>query len=335
MYDLEEQRIIEEIKKRKAKRILIQLPEGLKKEAARLTKYIEDNTNVKTFISGESCWGGCDLPLDEAKKTNADLIIHFGHAPFFKPNFPVVYIESRYKTDISNLVKSSFKNLESYDKIGLVASVQHIHQLDKVKEILENNNKKVIIPEAKGRAFYNGHILGCEYTGSRLLQNKVDCFLVIGNKFHALGLALSVDKKVIVVDLVNKEIYDLDSDKKKITVRRLNLIEKARNAHTFGIIIGMKSGQQNFSIAENIKNKLIDYDKEAIIITMNNVTNDQLLNFYNIDVFVNTACPRISIEDTYRFDKPVITYTELLIALDELNFDKDKNNIIIAPYEVK
>ncbi|MBI2667786.1 diphthamide biosynthesis enzyme Dph2 [Candidatus Woesearchaeota archaeon] len=335
MYDLEEQKIVEEIKKIKAKRILIQLPEGLKKEANRLVGYIEKNTNAKLFISGESCWGGCDLPLEEAKKIKADLIVHFGHAPFFNPNFPALYIETKYKTDITKLAESSLEYLKNFDNIGLVSSVQHIHQLDNVKIILENNNKKVIIPEAKGRAFYKGHILGCEYSGSKLMEKNVDCFLVLGNKFHSMGLALSVDKKVIVIDPINEEIHDLDSDKKKITLRRLKLIEKAREANIFGIIVGMKSGQQNFSVAENIKNKLLKNGREAYILTMNNVTNDQLINFYNIEIFVNTSCPRISIEDIDRFEKPVITYTELLIALDELKFDRDKNNIIIAPYGVK
>jgi|TARA_Y100000310_G_scaffold334238_1_gene413601 2-(3-amino-3-carboxypropyl)histidine synthase len=335
MYELKDKIIIEEIKNKKARRILIQLPEGLKKEANKIVKYIEENTEAKTFISGESCWGGCDLSLEEAKFLNVDLIIHFGHAPFFKPNFPVVYVESRYNTDITKLVESSLKNLGSYNKVGLVASVQHIHQLEKIKEILEKNNKEAIIPDKKGRAFYKGHILGCEYTGSKLIQEKVDCFLVLGNKFHSLGLALSVDKKVILIDPINEEIHDLDFEKKKVTLKRLELIEKARNAHTFGIIVSMKSGQQNFSVAENIKKKLEEDEKEAFILTMNNITNDQLVNFYNIDLFVNTSCPRISIEDTYQFDKPIINYTELLIALDELKFDQEKNSIIIAPYGVE
>jgi diphthamide biosynthesis enzyme Dph1/Dph2-like protein len=97
----------------------------------------------------------------------------------------------------------------------------------------------------------------------------------------------------------------------------------------------MKSGQQNFSVAENIKKKLEGDDRKVFILTMNNVTNDQLVNFYNIEVFVNTSCPRISIEDSYQFDKPIINYTELLIALDELKFDQEKNNIIIAPYGIE
>ena len=80
---------------------------------------------------------------------------------------------------------------------------------------------------------------------------------------------------------------------------------------------------------------MIKHGKQAIIITMNNINNDQLLNFYDIDIFVNTACPRVAIEDSYRFDKPIINYKELLIALDESTFEKDKNNIIIAPYEIK
>ncbi|MEK6907024.1 MAG: diphthamide synthesis protein, partial [Nanoarchaeota archaeon] len=104
MYKFDEENLIKEIKERKAKRILLQLPEGLKKEASRLAKFIQDNTNSEVIIAGEPCWGACDIALDEARNLKADLIILYGHAPFMKIDFPILYVEVRYETNIEDLV---------------------------------------------------------------------------------------------------------------------------------------------------------------------------------------------------------------------------------------
>ena len=40
-----------------------------------------------------------------------------------------------------------------------------------------------------------------------------------------------------------------------------------------------------------------------------------LIDFYPVDAFVNTACPRIAIDDAVRYRKPLITPFELEVAL--------------------
>ena len=102
MYKFEEDKLINEIKERKAKKILLQLPEGLKKEASRLVKFIQDNAEAEVIVSGEPCWGACDIALDEARNLKADLIILYGHAPFIKIDYPILYIEARYETNIED-----------------------------------------------------------------------------------------------------------------------------------------------------------------------------------------------------------------------------------------
>ena len=77
-YELNLNKIIKEIKTKKPKTILLQLPDGLKPYAIALTDYIEKQTEHKDIrISLSSCFGACDIP-----NTKADLIIQFGHAPW-------------------------------------------------------------------------------------------------------------------------------------------------------------------------------------------------------------------------------------------------------------
>ena len=118
MYNFEENKLVEEIKARKAKRILLQLPEGLKKEALRLVNYIEKNINVDVIVSGDTLWGACDVKVDEAKKLNCDLIVVYGHNQFMKIDFPVVYMPVRYEKNIDKDMNKVLPYLKKYKKIG-------------------------------------------------------------------------------------------------------------------------------------------------------------------------------------------------------------------------
>ena len=80
-YDLELEKVVEKIKKEKAKLVCIQLPDGLKPEAKFIQNEIESKTNAKVIIWAGSCFGSCDIPL-EIEKLGVDLLIQFGHSPW-------------------------------------------------------------------------------------------------------------------------------------------------------------------------------------------------------------------------------------------------------------
>lgn len=83
MYNLELNKVINEIKTRKAKQVLIQLPDGLKTRASEIIDTIENNTDAKAFLWLSSCFGACDLPLG-LDILKIDLMIQFGHNRYWK-----------------------------------------------------------------------------------------------------------------------------------------------------------------------------------------------------------------------------------------------------------
>lgn len=87
-YELEIEKVIGKIKKQKASKVLIQLPEGLKPKAIEIADKIEKETKAKVFIWIGSCYGACDLPQG-IENIGIDLIIHFGHSawPFWLSGF--------------------------------------------------------------------------------------------------------------------------------------------------------------------------------------------------------------------------------------------------------
>lgn len=78
-YDLELARIIETIKKEKARKILLQFPDGMKPYATLIADELEKQLPKTTFfIWLGSCFGACDIP--QVNEKNFDLIIQFGHS---------------------------------------------------------------------------------------------------------------------------------------------------------------------------------------------------------------------------------------------------------------
>ena len=78
-YNLEIDKAVDEIKKQDAKTVCIQLPDGLKPNAAEIKKEIEEKTDSNVVIWLGSCYGACDVPT-QVETLGVDLLIQFGHS---------------------------------------------------------------------------------------------------------------------------------------------------------------------------------------------------------------------------------------------------------------
>lgn len=320
-------KLVKELKKRKPKKVLVQLPEGIKQNATEISKVIED-LGIEVIFSGETAWGGCAIAVQEAEALDVDLIVHFGHAEFIKSKFPILYIEVKDELNLNPLLIKSLKELKKFKKIGLSYSIQHRHDIEDIKKFYENNEKKVILSKKLGLVAYEGHVVGCQYNGLKAIEKEVDCFLIIGNQFHSLGATLAVEKPVVLVDVYNDKIQDMGGLRNKILKQRAISIEKLKEAKNVGIIIEIKPGQK-FGSPKYLVEKLKEQDKNVIVITMDELTPDKLMNFYNIDCFIELACPRIAIDDFAKYNRPIVTYKEALVALGDKSWEDVLNKGII------
>lgn len=318
--NFEKEKLIEELKKRNPKKVLVQLAEGIKQNAPEISKWIED-LGIEVIFSGETCWGGCSVAIQEAEAFGVDLIVHFGHAEFIKMDFPVLYVEVIDELDLTPLLEKSLKDLEKYQKLGLSYSIQHRHDIENIKKFYEDNGKQVTLSKKRGTNAYEGHVTGCDYRGLKEIQEDVDVFVIIGNQFHSMGAVLAVEKSVILIDVYNDDVRGMEGLRDKIVRQRAMSIEKLKDAKKVGIIVEIKPGQK-FGSPKYLLEKLRGKGKIAIVITMNEVTPDKLMNFYDIDCFIELACPRIAVDDFAKYSKPILTFKEALVALGEKSWDE-------------
>jgi 2-(3-amino-3-carboxypropyl)histidine synthase len=320
-FDFEEERIKQEIAKLGAKRVLLQLPEGLKPEGPRLAKIIE-GTGAVPIISADPCYGACDLATAEAERLGIDLIIHFGHAKLVKhEQVPTVYVEARATVTVDDAVEKSMPLLSKYDKIGLATTVQHVQALAHAREILVRTGKTVVIGDA-GRMNYSGQVSGCDYSNVRSIANDVEVFLFIGGgRFHALGIALSTSKPTIIADPYEKRAYPIDEEAQKILKQRWACVEEAKHATTFGVLVGLKLGQKRLDDALKIKEMAEKNGKTAFLFAIREILPEALMEFPTVDAYVNTACPRISLDASSKFLKPVLTVNEFMVVAGESSWE--------------
>ncbi|HYB83790.1 MAG TPA: diphthamide biosynthesis enzyme Dph2 [archaeon] len=325
MYQVEEERIIQEIRRRGSKRVLLQMPEGLKPLGFQLVTLLEGQAGVEVFLSGDPCYGACDLALGPKSHVEADLLIHIGHAqiPGEFPGENVLFVEARSNAPISNLMGRVARMLNTERRIGLASNIQHIHQLDTAKEILEKNGKEVLIGRASGWLLYPGQVLGCDYGSVRAIADKVDAIVVLsGGDFHALGIPLATGKRTIVVDPFQGTARDMTEACKRLLRKRWINIEKFKQAKRVGIIVGLKSSQMNIALARRLKQLLQENGQTAILICATEVIPETLESFMDLEAYVEVSCPRISTDDQERYRKPILNPEELMIALGKKSWEE-------------
>ncbi len=317
MFDLEEDRLVAEIMGRGARRVLIQLPDGLKNEGPRLASVVRQKTGAEALVSAVPAWGACDLSLDAAVRLKADLLVHYGHNEFLRDGsngIPVVYIPAKSRHDVIPVVEKSLPILQG-KSIGLATVVQHLHTLPAITRFLEDKGFMVHLPGRGPWAHETGQVLGCDYFGLKRIEPQVDSFLVVGSYFHGLGASLSVEKPTILADPYDGTARSLEQDRAKIVRQRYAMIEKARQANNFGIIVSTKPGQCNPTIALNIQRQLEENGKKAVLLYADEIVPQKLLDFTGIDAFVDTACPRLALDDPERFLKPIVTRDEIMVVM--------------------
>ncbi len=317
-HELEISEVIKKIKKLKADNVGLQFPEGLKMHSVAVARQIEEETGATVIISADPCYGACDV-ADTDMGDSVDVLIHFGHKPLpINYEIPVIFVDAYSKMELMGSVGNAMSLLEGYKKIGIVTTAQHLHQLEDIAEFLEQNGKEVYTHDGMGTI--RGQVLGCNFSSIKNLD--VDAFLYVGSgNFHALGITLFTDKPVIVADPYLDEARLINDFSDRILRIRFARIAKAMDAKKFGIIVSTKKGQNRLGLAKNLKQILGEEGREGFILLLDDVSPEKLLPYMDLDAFVMTACPRIAIDDSNRYKKPLLTPQELEIAIGRREWD--------------
>jgi len=311
LFDFDLEMAVDLIEKSRAKIVGIQVPEGLKRTAPFIAREIEERTGAKVIISGDPCYGACDVDMELCR--NVDLLIHIGHSEMLSgdPELDkVIYLEARMKADVKDVVTKAASLLKS-KRVGVITTVQHYHKIDEIIETLKERGIEGIVGSGGERLRYPGQVLGCNYDAAKCLD--VDEYLFVGTgKFHPIGVALSTGKRVIVADPISSEAMLIDPD--PMIKRRYGAIARAMDARKVAVLISKKPGQERWIEAQKMMDLGKKHDRDMILVYLDRIEPDVLINL-GVEAAVCTACPRIALDDQAKYPVPMLTPPEFEILL--------------------
>ena len=166
---------------------------------------------------------------------------------------------------------------------------------------------------------HRGQVFGCDFSTSYPIRDEVDAFVLLGeSEFHAVGLALATGKPTFMLDPYMNEVTDMEEAADERRKRAVLAVYKALDARVFGVVTGLKEGQKMLGRSRWISKRLEMNGRKVVQLAMRDVTAERLAPHREIEAFVQTACPRISI-DGFTFDRPVLSIpqADALVALIE------------------
>ena len=354
-HDFQLDDLVSRIRSNDHRLVALQVPEGLKMQALEMMDKIEDDSGAKVVLAADPCYGACDLVHDKMMAMGVELVAHMGHSQMnIDSGMPTQFIPVTYegepeiepvleilgehrglsRSKLNSPSESQFTEEEAQEKfldavgrispltdnkLGLVGSIQHLHLLPKYKEMLQNAGFDVTIPTGGDRLTFPGQVLGCNYSGD---DSTIGHYLFLGSgDFHPIGMVLHTGKPLALLDPYTGEASEMSFSRiERILRQRFGLIMEIGKAATFGILIGEKPGQMRRNLAIRMKRILEKHGKKGYLLALDHVSPD-LIDFYPVDAFVNTACPRIAIDDSVRYEKPLVTPYELEVSLGEKDWE--------------
>lgn len=302
MFRIDGESLLREIKKKGTRKVVLQMPEGLKSRALDLALFLEAR-GMGVTIFAEPCFGACDL------YEGGGLLVHLGHSPIYRPKTPAIFYEVEDDYDFIPVLSFSFPRLP--ERLGLLTTVQHVKTIPKIRKFLRTRGHTVYVGEGKGRIRYRGQVLGCNFSAAKSVEKKVDAFLFLGSgMFHPIGVALATNKPVF---RCYDTLEEVTPEKETLLKQRYGEIYRAGDAVKFGILTSKKRGQRRKD-ASRIKGMLESAGKRAVIVEMDALCEDKVASM-GFDAYVMCACPRIAIDDSSLWKNPALTVHEAEILL--------------------
>ncbi len=310
--------LFEALRQRRPKRIALQVPAGLVRNAHELAEQIRAATGAPVFLAGRPCFGACDGPMPD-EVPGAEVAVVLGHAPI--PNMvlplPTYFVEMRYSGGDPSRLAEMVKAARLPARLGIVASIQHLDLVAPLERALVRVGFSPKVGSGDRRLAYPAQALGCNYTGAERVAAEVDAFLFVGTgRFHPIGLALATDRPVYSLDPL-QESLEPPIDRAAIVRRRQLLVAGVRDAKRWGILVSTFAGQNRTATALALQLRARRRGREAEILTFSRI-DPRDLEGRAFDAYVNTACPRIAIDDSDLYPRPLLTPPEFLMALGEL-----------------
>ncbi|KAJ2994441.1 Diphthamide biosynthesis protein 1 [Globomyces sp. JEL0801] len=302
-YNFEIFKSVWQIKKNNSKRVALQFPEGLLMFSLAIADILERFCNVETLIMGDVTYGACCIDDFTARGLLQTTYIRYQLRLYDS----LRSFMSDIGIDVSHFVGTVRKNIEKGKKIALVSTVQFISSLQVAVNDL-STDYELYVPQC--RPLSKGEILGC--TAPKLNGQELLIYLGDG-RFHLEAIMIAnPGVSSYRYDPYSKKFTRELYDHKEMYALREEAISIAKTGKKYGLILGSSK------VMDHIEKQLRERNIEYVRILLSEILPDKLSLFNDIDVFIQIACPRLSIDWGYSYPKPLLTPYEAAVVFEQI-----------------
>lgn len=320
-YNFEIHKTVWNIRKHNAKRVALQMPEGLLIYSLVISDILEQFCQVETVVMGDVTYGACCIDDYTAKALDCDFIVHYAHSclvPVDVTSIKVLYIFVTINIDENHVINTLKLNFPANTNLAIFGTIQFNPTIHSIKGKLENDLDHplyLIPPQLKPLS--KGEVLGC--TSARLDKSHITAMIYLGDgRFHLESAMIhNPDIPAYRYDPYSRKFTHEYYDQQQMMDVRELAITTAKNAKVVGLILGGLGRQGNPITLQNLEEKLVERGYQVVKIMLSEIFPQKLAMFNNIDAFIQVACPRLSIDWGYAFEKPLLTPYEAMVMLEK------------------
>nr|XP_055052605.1 2-(3-amino-3-carboxypropyl)histidine synthase subunit 1 isoform X1 [Misgurnus anguillicaudatus] len=321
-YNFEIHKTIWRVRQAKAKRVALQLPEGLQMFACVIADIIERFTEADTLVMGDVTYGACCVDDFTARALGADFMVHYGHSCLIPidstEGIKMLYVFVDIQIDTAHFLDTLRFNFPPGHSLALVSTIQFVAALQAASAELKPDYE-VLVPQC--RPLSPGEILGCT---SPRLEKHVNAIIYLGDgRFHLESIMIANPEiPAYRYDPYNKVFSREYYDHEAMRAIRLQAIEKARSAQRWGLILGTLGRQGNPKILEHLESRLESLGRSYTRVLLSEIFPSKLELLADVDAWVQIACPRLSIDWGTAFSKPLLSPYEAAVALQQVEWQE-------------
>lgn len=196
-------------------------------------------------------------------------------------------------------------------RVALFTTIQYIGHLPEFARQLEAGGRQVAVLETK-HTRHPGQLLGCN---NEVFEGAFDAFFFVGDgEFHPKALVFNNRKPVVAFNPHTRVAKAFSSDMGEAEAHRRRAAYAAFLAgREVGVLITTKYGQlpiqADLGAIAALRREFPD--KRFTFLLADTFDLAALENFPHVEVFVNTACPRIGYDDAPKAPRPLLNLTDL------------------------
>ncbi|RYP04061.1 hypothetical protein DL764_004691 [Monosporascus ibericus] len=319
-YSFEIHKTIHRIRSSGAKKVALQMPEGLLLFATTISDILTQFCpGIETLIMGDVTYGACCIDDYTARALGCDLLVHYAHScliPVDVTKIKVLYVFVDISIDTSHLLATLERNFATPKNIAMVGTIQFNATIHGIRSTLEKAGFSVLIPQISPLS--KGEILGC--TSPRLPDSdKVDFILYLGDgRFHLESIMIHNPAiPAYRYDPYSRKLTRETYGHEEMQSLRRDAIRTAKGAKKWGLILGSLGRQGNPHTMALIEGKLKQMGIAWVNLLLSEIFPGKLAMMSDVECWVQVACPRLSIDWGYAFPRPLLTPYEALVALEE------------------